>query len=386
MLLEFWTMISADRPATRLATRLAFLVAGFGVACWAPLIPYAKARLAVDDGVLGLLLLCLGIGSVVAMPMTGMLSARYGSKPIVIGGAIGMAIVLPLLAVASTPLMLGATLFLFGGSLGSLDVAMNIHAVEVEKAAKRPLMSGFHGLFSVGGFIGSMFATFLLSVQIGPLPTMLVAAALMLAATLVIAPRLLTTVKADGGPLFAVPRGFVLLLAVLTAIVFLVEGAVLDWGALFLTGQGLAGAEQGGMAYMVFSIAMTVMRLTGDAVVGRIGDRATLFWGGLIGIVGFVLVLTAPIVAVAMAGFLLVGIGLANTVPVLFRRAGNQSIMPAGLAVAAVTTMGYAGMLVGPAGIGFVAQLTSLPASLWMLTALLLLVTLTAGRVAGRPH
>ncbi|MBS1183875.1 MAG: putative rane protein [Proteobacteria bacterium] len=379
-------MISADRPATRLATRLAFLVAGFGVACWAPLIPYAKARLAVDDGVLGLLLLCLGIGSVVAMPMTGMLSARYGSKPIVIGGAIGMAIVLPLLAVASTPLMLGATLFLFGGSLGSLDVAMNIHAVEVEKAAKRPLMSGFHGLFSVGGFIGSMFATFLLSVQIGPLPTMLVAAALMLAATLVIAPRLLTTVKADGGPLFAVPRGFVLLLAVLTAIVFLVEGAVLDWGALFLTGQGLAGAEQGGMAYMVFSIAMTVMRLTGDAVVGRIGDRATLFWGGLIGIVGFVLVLTAPIVAVAMAGFLLVGIGLANTVPVLFRRAGNQSIMPAGLAVAAVTTMGYAGMLVGPAGIGFVAQLTSLPASLWMLTALLLLVTLTAGRVAGRPH
>ncbi|WP_370678006.1 MFS transporter [Pleomorphomonas sp. PLEO] len=379
-------MISADRPATRLATRLAFLVAGFGVACWAPLIPYAKARLAVDDGVLGLLLLCLGIGSVVAMPMTGMLSARYGSKPIVIGGAIGMAVVLPLLAVASTPLMLGAALFLFGGSLGSLDVAMNIHAVEVEKAAKRPLMSGFHGLFSVGGFIGSVFATFLLSVQLGPLPTMLVAAALMLATTVAIAPRLLKAVKAEGAPLFAVPRGFVLLLAVLTAIVFLVEGAVLDWGALFLTGQGLVGAEQGGMAYMVFSIAMTVMRLAGDAVVGRIGDRATLFWGGLIGIAGFVLVLTAPIVAVAMMGFLLIGIGLANTVPVLFRRAGNQSIMPAGLAVAAVTTTGYAGMLVGPAGIGFVAKLTSLPASLWMLTALLLLVTLTAGRVAGRPH
>ncbi|PKR91044.1 MFS transporter [Pleomorphomonas diazotrophica] len=379
-------MISADRPATRLATRLAFLVAGFGVACWAPLIPYAKARLAVDDGVLGLLLLCLGIGSVVAMLMTGMLSARYGSKPIIIGGAVGMVLFLPLLSVASTPLTLGLVLFVFGGSLGSLDVAMNIHAVEVEKAAKRPLMSGFHGLYSVGGFIGSIFAIFLLSVQLGPLPTTLVAAALMLLATLVIAPRLLTAVKAEGGALFALPRGFVLLLAVLTAIVFLVEGAVLDWGALYLTGAGLVGAEQGGMGYMVFSIAMTVVRLAGDAVVGRIGDRATLFWGSLIGIAGFALVLVAPVVAVAMAGFLLVGIGLANIVPVLFRRAGNQTVMPAGLAVAAVTTAGYAGVLLGPAGIGFVAKLTSLPASLWMLTALLALVTLTAGRVAGRPH
>ncbi len=379
-------MISADRPATRLATRLAFLVAGFGVACWAPLIPYAKARLAVDDGVLGLLLLCLGIGSVVAMLMTGMLSARYGSKPIIIGGAVGMAVFLPLLAVVPTPLTLGLTLFVFGGSLGSLDVAMNIHAVEVERAAKRPLMSGFHGLYSVGGFIGSMFAIFLLSVQLGPLPTMLVAAALMLLATLVVAPRLLTAAKADGGPLFAVPRGFVLLLAILTAIVFLVEGAVLDWGALYLTGAGLVEAEQGGMGYMVFSIAMTAMRLAGDAVVGRVGDRATLLWGSVIGIVGFAVVLLAPFAALAMIGFLLVGVGLANIVPILFRRAGNQSVMPAGLAVTAVTTAGYAGVLLGPAGIGFVAKLTSLPASLWMLTALMLLVTLTAGRVAGSKH
>lgn len=379
-------MMSADRPATRLATRLAFLVAGFGVACWAPLIPFAKERLSVDDGVLGLLLLCLGIGSVVAMPMTGMLSARYGSKPIIIGGAIGMALSLPLLAVAPTPLTLGLSLFVFGGSLGSLDVAMNIHAVEVEKAAKRPLMSGFHGLFSVGGFVGSMFATFLLSLQLGPLATTAMAALLMLVAAYAIAPRLLTAVKSEGGPLFALPRGFVLLLAVLTAIVFLVEGAVLDWGALYLTGAGLVGTEQGGIGYMVFSIAMTVMRLSGDIVVGRIGDRATLLWGSLIGIAGFILVLTAPFAAVAMAGFLLVGIGLANVVPVLFRGAGNQSVMPAGLAVAAVTTTGYAGMLVGPAGIGFVAKLTSLPASLWMLAALLLLVTLTAGRVAGHKH
>lgn len=378
-------MISADRPATRLATRLAFLIAGFGVACWAPLIPYAKARLGVDDGMLGLLLLCLGIGSVTAMLLTGMLSARYGSKPIIIAGALGMTVVLPLLAVAATPLELGAALFVFGGSLGSLDVAMNIHAVEVEKAAGKPLMSGFHGLYSVGGFIGSMFVTFLLSLGIAPLTAVLLAAVLMLAGAVVIWPRLIVAVAGgEGGPLFVLPRGFVLLLALLTAIVFLVEGAVLDWGALYLTGAGLVDAAQGGLGFMLFSVAMTVMRLAGDAVVGRIGDRAVLTWGSLIAIVGFAAVLLAPVAIVAMAGFLLVGVGLSNIVPVLFRRAGNQSVMPVGLAVAAVTTSGYAGVLLGPAGIGFVAKYSGLPAALWMLTALLLLVTLTAGRVAVR--
>src|SRR5580700_8566918 len=132
-------MPSADQPATRLATRLAFLVAGFGMACWAPLVPFAKARLAVDDGTLGLLLLCLGIGSVAAMLVTGSLSARYGGKPFIIAGGLGLAVLLPPLAVAGSPLTLALALLAFGAALGSIDVAMNIHAVEVERAASRPL-------------------------------------------------------------------------------------------------------------------------------------------------------------------------------------------------------------------------------------------------------
>src|SRR3984957_14294501 len=136
-------MVSSDRPATRLATRLAFLVAGFGIACWAPLVPLAKQRLMIDDGVLGLLLLCLGIGSVAAMLLTGALSAQYGSKPMIVVGGLGVAVLLPLLSIASSPLTLGLSLLAFGAALGSIDVAMNIHAVEVERAAVRPLMSGF---------------------------------------------------------------------------------------------------------------------------------------------------------------------------------------------------------------------------------------------------
>jgi len=371
-------MSSADRPATRLATRLAFLVAGFGIACWAPLVPFAKTRLGVDDGVLGLLLLSLGIGSIVAMLMTGVMSARYGSKPIIIAGGLGLALVLPLLAVASTAATLALALFAFGAALGSIDVAMNIHAVEVERDAGRPLMSGFHALFSIGGFAGSALMTALLSLQTGALASTLTCSVLMLIAMLISWPRLLSSVQVQDGPLFVLPHGSVLLLALLGAITFLVEGAMLDWSALLVIGAGLVSETQGGIGYIVFSIAMTVGRLGGDAVVARIGDRATLIWGSLIAIAGFVVLLTAPAAAVAVAGFLLIGLGASNLVPVLFRRAARQTVMPTGLAVAAITTAGYAGILVGPAGVGFVARLGGLPMAFWLLAALMGLVTLSA--------
>lgn len=371
-------MHSADRPATRLATRLAFLVAGFGIACWAPLVPFAKARLAVDDGVLGLLLLSLGIGSVLAMLLTGIMSARYGSKPIILAGGLGLALVLPLLAIANAPATLALALFAFGAALGSIDVAMNIHAVEVERDAGRPLMSGFHALFSIGGFAGSALMTALLSLQTGVLASTLICSALMLVAMLAAWPRLLRSLQVQDGPLFVLPHGSVLLLALLGAVTFLVEGAMLDWGALLVIGAGLVSEAQGGIGYIVFSVAMTVGRLGGDAVVARVGDRATLIWGSLVAIAGFAVLLTAPVAAVAIGGFLLIGLGASNLVPVLFRRAARQTMMPTGLAVAAITTAGYAGILIGPAGVGFVAHAAGLPTAFWLLAALMGLVTLSA--------
>lgn len=375
--------ISSDRPATRLATRLAFFVAGFGVACWAPLVPFAKLRLGVDDAVLGVLLLCIGLGSVVAMIATGPISARYGSRPVIVAGGSGLVLLLPILTLVNTPLALGIALFAFGASLGSLDVAMNIHAVEVERAAARPLMSGFHALFSVGGFAGSMVMTFLLSIRLGALASTLLCSAAMLGAVLLARPRLLNAAPSAEGPLFAMPRGIVLLLAALAAVTFLAEGALLDWSALLITSKGLVSAAQGGLGYMLFSIAMTAGRFGGDAVTARVGDRSTMFWGGLLAIAGFAVLLTAPVAAVAMGGFLLIGLGASNIVPVLFRRAGSQRSMPTALAVAAITTTGYAGILAGPAGMGFIAKSIGLPSAFWWLVGLLILVPCCAHFVAA---
>src|SRR6202789_661835 len=152
----------------KLATRLAFVAAGFGVACWAPLVPFAKTRCHLADDTMGLVLLLLGAGSIVAMPLAANVSARFSSKPIGLSGGVGLAVILPLLSIVSSPIALGAALFAFGAFLGSLDVAMNLHAVDVEHASEKPLMSGFHALFSIGGFLGSGLVTALLSRGIAP--------------------------------------------------------------------------------------------------------------------------------------------------------------------------------------------------------------------------
>lgn len=373
---------SADHLATRLATRLAFLVAGFGIACWAPLVPFAKHRLGIDDASLGLLLLCIGAGSVVAMVATGPASARYGSKPVILGSGILLALVLPTLSVAATPMALGALLLLFGAALGSLDVAMNVHAVEVERAADRPMMSGFHALFSIGGFTGSGLMTLFLSAGVATLPATLVCCALMLVAMLIAGPRLLPAARAEPGPVFVIPHGIVLLFAAIAMVTFLAEGAMLDWSALLVTQKHLAAPAQAGIGYILFATAMTGGRLLGDAIVIRIGDRRTLMGGGIVAVAGFIVLLIAPAL-LALGGFFLIGVGASNIVPVLFRGAGVQTRMPPALAIGAITTLGYAGILVGPAGIGFIAKAVGLAAAFWILAALMVLVPLTAHWAAG---
>ncbi|MFV0678141.1 MFS transporter [Variovorax sp. tm] len=372
------------RTHPRLAVLLAFLVAGFGMACWAPLVPLARDRLMIGESVLGTLLLCLGLGSVSSMLAAGALSTRYGTKALIVGGGLGMAAIVPFLALASTPLTLGMALGGFGACLGSLDVAMNINALDVERRAQRPLMSGFHALYSVGGFAGSAFMTALLSSNAVPWAATLIAAALMCGALLVTVRHLSETTRSEHGPLFAFPRKIVLLIAALAGVTFLVEGAMLDWSALLVVDTGLMDVRHAGTCFMLFSVAMTLGRLFGDRAVARLGDQLTLQLGGALSIVGFVVLLLTSVPALALCGFMLIGLGISNVVPVLFRRAGQQQVMPAALAVSAVTTAGYAGVLLGPAMIGFAASWVGLSSAFWLLAILVLLLPVTARLVVRK--
>lgn len=374
-------LLPSPLPPSHLATRLSFFAAGFGASCWAPLVPYAKARLQIDDGRLGLLLLCIGIGSVAVMPATGGLVARLGSRAVILAGGFGFCLAIPFLAIASDVQLMAAALLLFGASLGAMDVAMNIHAVEVERVASRPLMSGFHGLFSIGGFAGSGTVTLLLASGVSLAAASVVSLLVVAASVIVASPRFLETRAATSSPFFVWPRGLVLLLGALAFVSFLVEGAILDWSALLLTRHHAFDAAHGGVAYALFSIAMTVGRLTGDRVVAHLGARRVMVFGGLLTAVGLLTVLPGVLPGFALGGFLLIGIGASNIVPVLFSAAGRQTAMPSGLAIAAMTAIGYAGILAGPAVIGFVAQATSLPIAFVLLATLMLTVPLCARAV-----
>jgi hypothetical protein len=303
-----------------------------------------------------------------------------------VGSGLLLALLLPPLAVASSPWTLGAVLLSFGGALGSLDVAMNVHAVEVERDAGVPLMSGFHAMFSVGGFAGAGLVTLLLSSGVGPLACALACMGAMVAAMRAAAPRLVEAGRVAAGHSLAWPRsGPLLLLAALAAACFLVEGAMLDWSALLLTTRSLAVPAQGGLGYAFFAVAMTVGRFSGDALTARIGDRAAMRAGGTLSLLGFAVLLCGDRLALALGGFTLIGLGASNIVPVLFRRCGTVPGASPAMAVAALTTVGYAGQLTGPAAVGFVSHLASLPAAFWLLAALMAVVPLCAGKALARP-
>ncbi|QXI31482.1 MFS transporter [Pseudomonas vanderleydeniana] len=360
------------------ATRLVFLVLGLCLAAWAPLVPLLKQRTGLDEGALGLLLLGLGVGSIIAMPLGGGLVARVGCRKVILVATGVMLAMLPLLATLGSVPLLAVTVTVFGMGVGVQGCAINVQAVAVSARCKRPVMSGFHGMFSLGGVLGALAMTLMLKLGLLAFWATLIA----VAGCLVIAWRSIPGLQGeperktagDRAPMFAVPRGEVLFLGVLCSITFLAEGAMLDWSGVFLvTARGL-DANLAGLAYGAFACTMTIMRLAGDALAHRLGYRRMVGMGALVASMGLGVMLFSPHWSLSLTGCALVGLGCANIVPALFSAVGRQTSMPPSSAVPAMTTVGYAGVLAGPAFIGFVAHATSLTLSLIIVAGGLALV------------
>ncbi|WLO85758.1 MFS transporter [Pantoea agglomerans] len=364
-------------------TRTIFLINGLGMSAWAPLVPFARDRLQLSGASLGALLLCLGIGSLAAMPVTGTLVARFGCRRVMCFSTLLVLMMMPLLATADSHLVMAAALMLFGAGLGMLDVAMNYQAVQVEQAADKPMMSGFHGFFSLGGILGAGTVSLLLSQSFSPLAATLVVMAVMMLLLLWRLPVLMNErLHQPDQSWLVIPRGWVAFLGLLCFILFLAEGAVLDWGALLLLQNPEMSPAWAGLGYAVFSVAMTLGRFSGDKIIQRFGRYPVMLTGALTAAAGMSLAVWLPWPEIALLAFLLVGFGLSNTVPMLFNAAGNQQDMPANLAISAMTTLGYAGILSGPALIGFISQWISLSGAFLAIALLLLAVAASARKVA----
>ena len=355
------------------AARAFFFIGGFGTATWAPLVPLLRERLMVGDDVLGMLLLCIGVGSLLTMPLSGALAMRLGCRRVVMTAAVLFAAILLLVSCVDTLSLAVPIVLIFGAVMGCIDVVVNIVAVLVEKGIGRRIMSGMHAFWSLGGFVGAgLYGVWVGLLGLSPFQSTAIAAGLILLLTAVYG-RHLIPYGGGGGALLALPRGIIVFVGMTAFIAFLSEGAVMDWGGVYLTtvrGMDLALA---GTGYSVFSAAMLMMRFLGDRVVQRIGTLLVAVVGALLAFGGILLVMFAPVDALLYVGFFAIGIGSANIVPVFFSLMGRQNVMPVSAAVSAVSTMGYLGILAGPAAIGFVSSLTTLQMAFAMLAALSIL-------------
>jgi MFS family permease len=374
---------SHTRPLKeRIATVGVFLANGFGIGAWAVEVPRIKESLALSDTSLGLALFAFALGAIVAMPLAGQLAPRFGSgrATALLGAA--FVVTLPLPALAPNLITLCIVLLALGAANGALDVSMNGHASTIETQWRAPIMSSFHAAWSAGGLLGAATGAMLVKSGMGVPGGLLAPAAfivVLIICAAVLGLRDLGPRTASASSAFAWPSGAVMKLALLAFLCMLVEGAVADWSAVYLRSTLNQEASVAAIGYSAFAFSMAACRIVGDVSVRRFGSSRVVALGGLVALAGLALVLGLPTVLTACVGFAMVGVGLANIVPVIFSAAGRSTVAPA-MGVSMAATAGYAGFLVGPPLIGLGAGLLGLRVALCVLVMAALIVCVLGGK------
>jgi MFS family permease len=374
---------SAEPVMARFAIGMMFFINGAAIATWASRIPAIQEKLALSTGNLGIALLSMAIGALAAMSFAGALSARIGSRPVIVWTMILTCISLVFPAYAPNLLLLSLAVISLGLFAGSLDVAMNAHAVAVERAYRRSIMSSFHALFSIGGIAGACFGAVMASMKVSIEVHFPISAALLLVTGLTCKNWLLpasadATGREVSGSLhlntlkLLFNSQYLLALSIMMFCCFLVEGAMGDWSGVFL--QQTLKTEPGfaALGYASFSVAMSVGRLLGDKLNEKFGSAVMVRGGSLFALAGLCLIIFPSNPLLALLGFASIGLGVSNIVPIAFTAAGNAPDMEPGPSIATVALVGYFGLLAGPPVIGFVAEFLTLRNALALLSILLI--------------
>ena len=375
---------------SRYAISAVFFVNGMILASWVATIPLAQQRLGLSEGVLGLTLLSLAVGSLIAMPLTGFLVGRFGSRRMIslLISAFVLSLFLPLNA-TNLPLLV-LSLIIFGGLQGASDVAMNASAVALENVYPKPIMSSCHGFWSLGSLGGAAFSGLLIYLEVPSLGRAAIMATIGAALLFFALPRLIDARDGRGEGVeqtFALPRGPVLIFGLLTFFALVSEGAIADWAAVYLRDYLGSSTAFATLGFAAFSLTMALARFTGDALTSHFGPARVLRFSGVISALGLALALLVPQAYLAVLGFALMGLGVANFAPLLFGAAARVPGSEPGVSLAAVTTVGYFGFLVGPPLIGLSAEVVGLRASLYLVVGFLIIITLFARKVkAATPH
>lgn len=350
---------------------------------WVTRIPSVKDAIGLSEAELGLALLGAPVGAICIMPLAGWIIARLNLGKTILISAIIHACTLPLLGLADSFWTLSFSLFFFGLSNSVMDISMNAAAASTERKLKKPIMSTCHGMWSVGAMVGSGAGSILVGLKISTLAHLGGTALIIILLLVVFRNRLLTyhEEKRAGEKLIAIPNWSLLLLAFMAFCIMTSEGGIADWSAIYMRDTLGANAFLTGIAYAGFSLLMAIGRMMGDYLIPRIGKRNAVMWGGLLAAagLGFSLLSHSPLVAIL--GFSIAGFGYSCIVPVLFIAASNEPGYSSGTGIAAVTTIGYTGFLVGPPFIGFIAEATSLSIGLGFIVFCSLLVSLLSFKI-----
>nr|WP_243745139.1 MFS transporter [Streptomyces hainanensis] len=379
--------VAAEPGLRQLRTALTvfFALDGFVFAGWVVRIPAVKEQTGASSSALGLALLGVSVGAVLTMTLTGRLCQRFGARPVAVTAALVLAASVALPPHTASPLTLGLVLLVFGAAFGAMNVSVNSVAVDLVAALGRPVMPSFHAAYSLGGMLGAGvggLAAGQLSAarHLGALAVFGVAVAAIAARSLLVAPMPPRpepdgAAATEGGARPAGTRWLVLVLGLIALCTAYGEGALADWSALHLQESLGAGAGVAAAGYSVFALAMTVGRLTGSALLERLGQTRALVAGGVTAALGMLLGTLGPTVWVVLLGFVIAGLGLANIFPVAIGRAGE---LAGAQGVAAASTLGYGGFLLGPVAIGFLADWFSLAVAMTTVALLAAVAAATA--------
>lgn len=372
----------------RIAVKIAFFINGFILANWVSRLPRIQELYDADNGEIGLVLLATSLGAVLAMPFAGWVIIKNGSRRITLLTAIFYCTVVPLIPWMPNLPALIVLYFFMGLVTGMFDVAMNAQAVMVEQAYRKPIMTSFHALFSIGMMLGAWSAALFTDLQIDLARHLALVVGVSLVAVAWSSGNLVhdkpDPAERHDGPLFRLPTPALINIGIIAFCCMMGEGAMAEWSVNYMENIALASKTLAPIGLSAFATAMTLGRLFGDRSRIALGDRKMIVMGGLLAVAGLTLAVAFPLPYVSIAGFFLVGLGLSSIVPIAYSIAGSTRELPSGVGLAMVTTVGYAGFLVGPPLIGFIANAQTLRVALAIVSALFVLMTVLGIRYKSK--
>ena len=352
-----------SKVTLRAAVVAMFFMAGLSFASWASRIPTIQQKLALTDAALGAVLFALPVGLMCSLPFSGWAITKVGSKKVVLTALVVYGIALVCLGLSQNTWQLVLSLLAFGFAGNAVNISINTQAVATEKLYGKPIMASFHGFWSLAGFTGAGIGIFMIGARILPFQHFILIL-IIVAITVFFAARYLKDDKiADSGPIFVMPDRSLLKLGAIAFCSMICEGAMFDWSGVYFKKVIAAPVALQGAGFTAFMLTMFIGRFIADGFASRFGLKRTLQISGSLTATGLLVAVIFPYFYTAIAGFLLVGAGVSSVVPMVYSAAGKSKIMSPGVALAAVSTIGFIGFLFGPPIIGFIAGLATLRAS-----------------------